>query len=90
MLDPTCNTHYEGYCQRQVVYGNVGFCMANRQSLPAFIHVERRILRIDYCDERLFYKNSDISGVRGGIIISYTSPKSYEFSLFSNVSHLSL
>ena len=48
------------------------------------------LLRIDYCDERLFYKNSDISGVRGGIIISYTSPKSSEFSLFSHVSHVSL
>ena len=48
------------------------------------------VLRIDNCDERPIYKNSDISVTQGGKFIIFTSPQSPDLLLFNGVRQLSL
>ena len=42
-------------------------------------------LRIDNCDERLFYKSEDNSGLKGGTYMFNTSPKSGDFGLSNKI-----
>ena len=42
-------------------------------------------LRIDNCDERAYYKDSDISGLKGAIFINDISIESPDFSLLHDI-----
>ena len=42
-------------------------------------------LRTDSCDERRVYKREDISGLKGGTYMFYTSPKSSDFCLSNDI-----
>ena len=47
--------------------------------------LSKKSLRIDNCDERAYYKDSDISGLKGAIFINDISIESPDFSLLHDI-----
>ena len=69
----------------------INVCEQQREShvvlwsvINSFVN-EMTLLRIDYCDERLYYKEGDISELKGAIFINDISIENPDFSLLHDM-----